>query len=140
MENDLDAGLLMWDMRRTLCADLFFLTRTTIKFEYADAPTAKRHWWLVVHDGEIELCLHDPGFEIDLYVFADLSTMTRIWMGDISLSEARVRDLIELQGNHQLIREMPKWFTRALFADVERPNRPLVDAAQPIQSRRPSYF
>lgn len=38
-----------------------------------------RNYWLVAEPGkEIDLCLLDPDFEIDLYVSTDLRTMTEI--------------------------------------------------------------
>ena len=120
-EDDLDAGLLMWDMRRTIDAAAFPAGRTAVAFEFFDAPRAKRLWWLVVCDGEIDLCSDDPGFPVDLYVRCGLQTMTRIWMGDITLAEARRRDLIELQGGRGIIQAMPRWLTRSPFARVPRP-------------------
>ena len=65
-EDDLDAGLLMWDMRRTIDAAAFPPERTAVEFEFFDAPKAERLWWLVVHEGEVELCFDDPGFPVDL--------------------------------------------------------------------------
>jgi len=44
---DLDAGLLMWDMRRTVDASIFPDHRVVVQFEYADAPKGARDWWLV---------------------------------------------------------------------------------------------
>jgi DNA-binding HxlR family transcriptional regulator len=77
---NLDASLLMWDMRRNL--DPLPLTRTVVQFLYSDLPATKSDWWLAIEpDGEIDLCLSDPGFEINLYVTTDLQTMTAIRMG-----------------------------------------------------------
>lgn len=120
-ELDLDAGLLMWDMRRTIDAGNFPDGRTTIQFEFTDTPRGKRYWWLVVQDGTIELCLTDPGFPVDLHILTDLHTMTRLWMGDMRLREAKVRELIDMHGDRSLIRDFGKWFARSLFATVERP-------------------
>lgn len=120
-ELDLDAGLLMWDIRRTLDPGGFPPERTTIQFEYTDARRAKRYWWLVVQDGATELCLTDPGFPVDLYIRSDLRTMTRLWMGDVSLTDAQSDELIDMQGDRELIRDFEKWFTRSLFAPVARP-------------------
>lgn len=128
-ESDLDAGLLMWDMRRHIDAAVFPPPRTTVEFEFFDAPEAERFWWLVVHDGEIELCFDDPGFLVDLYVRSGLQTLTQIWMGDISLAEARRRDLIELQGGRGIIQAMPRWLTRSPFAGVRRPRERVYAAA-----------
>jgi DNA-binding HxlR family transcriptional regulator len=120
-EDDLDAGLLMWDMRRTIDAAAFPPQRTAIEFDFFDAPKTERQWWLVVHDGEVELCFDDPGFPVDLYVRTALQTMTRIWMGDITVAEARRHDLIEFQGERSIIQAMPQWLTRSPFAGVRRP-------------------
>lgn len=120
-EEDLDAGLLMWDMRRTIDASAFPQGRVAVEFSFSDTPENESAWWLVVEDGEVELCLEDPGIPIDLYILTDLETMTRIWMGDMSLAEARQHDLIELQGSRAVIRALPQWLTRSLFATVPRP-------------------
>lgn len=120
-EDELDAGLLMWDMRRTIDAAAFPPQRTTIEFEYPDAPKTDRYWWLVAHDGEVDLCFDDPGPPVDLYIVSDLETMTRIWMGDISIAQARREDLLELHGKRALVEAMPRWLTRSLFANVSRP-------------------
>lgn len=120
-ENDLDASLLMWDMRRTIDGAAFPPRRITVQFDYSDTPRAKRHWWLVIEDGEVDLCLIDPGHDVDLYVLTDLRTMTRVWMGDIGLRQALDSDLIELQGQRDVVRGMPKWLTRSAFAGVKRP-------------------
>lgn len=120
-EEDLDAGLLMWDMRRWIDAAAFPPQRVAIEFEFPDAPQKDRFWWMVVQDGEVELCFDDPGPPIDLYIITDLQTMTQIWMGDISVDEARRRDRIELHGSRAVIGAMPKWLTRSPFADVPKP-------------------
>lgn len=120
-EEDLDAGLLMWDMRRTIDAAAFPPGRVAVEFSFPDTPETESSWWLVVEDGEVELCLEDPGIPIDLYIVTGLETMTRIWMGDMSLAEARQHDLIELQGSRAVIQALPRWLTRSLFAAVPRP-------------------
>src|SRR5258706_2368020 len=79
---NLDPSLLMWDMRRNLNPTPLPKKRTVIQFQYADLPSSKSHWWLVVEpEGDVDLCWYDPGFEINLYVTTDLRTMTSIWMG-----------------------------------------------------------
>jgi hypothetical protein len=46
-DGDLDAGLLMWDMRRSVDAQVLPLRRLVVQFEYPDAPPGGRDWWLV---------------------------------------------------------------------------------------------
>ena len=55
-KDDLDAGLLMWDMRRSVDPAIFPNHRIVVQFEYFDAPQGARDWWLVSENGEIDLC------------------------------------------------------------------------------------
>jgi DNA-binding HxlR family transcriptional regulator len=78
----LDPALLMWDMRRNLDPTPLPKRRCVIEFLYPEPPAHRGHWWLIVEPGgEVDLCLVDPGFDVDLYVTTDLRTMTAIWMG-----------------------------------------------------------
>nr|QQZ48764.1 helix-turn-helix transcriptional regulator [Phenylobacterium glaciei] len=78
----LDAQLLMWDMRRGLDPAPLPNRRSVIQFLYPELPSVERSWWLIVDpDGEVDLCSIDPGFDVDLYAAVDLRTMTAIWMG-----------------------------------------------------------
>ena len=62
-EQDLDPHLLMWDIRRTIPIDAWPRSRTTLAFQLDGvAPKASR-WWLVVAEGEADVCDFDPGYE-----------------------------------------------------------------------------
>ncbi len=53
-----------------------------VEFVYPELPAAQRRWWLIVDpETGVDLCKIDPGFDVDLYVSADLRSMTAIWMG-----------------------------------------------------------
>ncbi len=116
---NLDPGLLMWDMRRNLNPAPLPRRRTVIQFVYADLPSSKSHWWLVVEPrGEVDLCWADPGFEVDLYVTTDLSTMTAIWMGVTSVENERSR--MKLSGPADIIKTMQAWLGLSPFAVVKK--------------------
>jgi hypothetical protein len=70
---------------------------------------------------QVDLCVVDPGFEVDLYVTADLAAMTRVWLGDELLESAvRTRE-IELVGKGELVKAFPSWLMLSRFAGVPRP-------------------
>jgi hypothetical protein len=79
-----------------------------------------RTWWLVLQRREVDLCLKDPGFLVDVVVSADLRTLTRVWMGDLRLAETVRAGLIRLDGPPPLVRAFPAWLTLSSFAGVER--------------------
>lgn len=122
-ESELDPGLLMWAMRGGIDPTPFPAGRTVIHFEYPEVKPPKNLWWLVTEDGVIDLCLTDPGYEVDLYMTSDLETMTRVWMGDVPLGETLRAGQIELHGSASLRRSIKSWFALSGFAHVKRPKR-----------------
>lgn len=120
LEN-LDPELLMWDMRRNLDTDPVPDRRVVIAFIYPELPEAQRNWWLIVEpDRTVDLCHIDPGFDVDLYATVDLRTMTEIWMGLRSVSDAVDREALLLVGSSGLIRSMQTWLGLSPFAGQEK--------------------
>lgn len=117
----LDAGLLMWDMRRRLDFDPPPRGRQVIQFQYPDAPKHDRHWWLIVApDCPVDLCSIDPGHEVDLFVTAPLADMTKIWMGLDKVRTARDDGRLMLTGDRHLADSMERWLMCSPFAGEER--------------------
>lgn len=115
--DDLDAGLLMWDIRRTVDPSRFPPNRRIVlHFQFADAPSGKRSWWLVSeHDG-VDLCLEDPGFEIDVVVQAPLHVMTAVWMRDVTFRMAVESLGLTLTGARDICRRVPEWLGASALA------------------------
>jgi DNA-binding HxlR family transcriptional regulator len=132
--NELDVRLLMWDMRRCVKPSEFPSGRFSVQFDFSDQPTSKRQWWLVGDGQEVDLCLTDPGFEVDLYVTTDLRTMTRVWMGDLALKVAINSGAIELEGSRDLRRRLERWLGLSGFAGVEDARRPSREASNRVRS------
>ena len=131
IDDELDVNLLMWDLSLRVDPKCFGSGRTVVGFEYTDRPRLKKgdwptdKWWLVMTDGEGELCLRDPGFDVDLYVVTDLRTMTKVWMGDIPVREALRSGAIELNGSRSLANSFERWLPLSHHAQHERPPTPL---------------
>jgi DNA-binding HxlR family transcriptional regulator len=120
---DLDPGLLMWDIHRRVNLDALPQERVVVRFEFRGVPATircPRYWWLVLDRPEVDLCLKDPGFLVDIVVSADLRALTRVWMGDVRLAESVRAGLIQLEGPRPLVRAFPSWLTLSPFADVAR--------------------
>jgi len=54
-KNDLDASLLMWDMRRSINPKVFPSHRVVVEFEFFDAPKGAKNWWLISENDQIDL-------------------------------------------------------------------------------------
>ena len=83
--------------------------RTVLAFEFSGAPRDCRRFWLVNEDGNIDMCLKDPGYEVDVYIRSDLRCFVEAWRGIRDLrAEIRARR-IELIGARELVRRFPDW-------------------------------
>jgi DNA-binding HxlR family transcriptional regulator len=134
--DELDVTLLVWDMRRTVKPDAFPPGRISVQFDFSDLPASKRTWWLVCERGEVDICPTDPGFEVNLFVATDLRTMTRVWMGDISVRMAIGSGGIELEGSREFRQRFERWLGLSGFAGIEDARRPARDVANTARSER----
>ena len=121
-ENELDPSLLMWDIRRNVDASVFDPERReVIEFELSGVKAGQRRWWILVERGEVDLCMKDPGHNIDLHVYASLRILTEVWMGRRKLNDALNSESVKLEGSRQEIRKFSKWFSLNFFANADNP-------------------
>jgi DNA-binding HxlR family transcriptional regulator len=119
--DDLDPGLLLWDVQRFLAPGAFGERRVVIQMTFPSAPVKQRYYWVVVGTDDVDLCLTDPGFEIDVLLNADLRSLTQVWMGDDRFVDALADGRITLTGPREVTRRIPEWFGQhPILAGVER--------------------
>lgn len=117
---NLDPSLLMWDMRRHLDPRPLPDRRCTIQFQYPELSEAERNWWLVIENGTVDLCMFDPGHEIDLFVSGSLRSMTSVWMGMTTIAAEVEAGRIRVDGERAIARSMGKWLGLSTFAPMPR--------------------
>ena len=116
-----DASLLMWDIHRSLDLAALPGRRVVVHFHLRGSRDGKSHFWLVLEGGGADLCLTDPGHEVDVEVSGHVRTMVEYWLGHVDFTRAvRAGDLV-VQGPRELVRDLPTWFTRSMFAPVPLP-------------------
>jgi DNA-binding HxlR family transcriptional regulator len=118
---DLDPKLLLWDMHRRVDHTAVPSRRTVVYFRFPDAPAATRDWWLVINDGQADVCDRDPGHAVDVSVTGRLRAVVDIWRGDLSWPDAQRTGSITVDGPSELRRAFPRWFLLSPFATVPRP-------------------
>jgi DNA-binding HxlR family transcriptional regulator len=119
-DDDLDPSMLMWDIRRTIKTDYFDeASRVVVRVELVDYTSHMRFWWLVVNRGDVDLCLKDPGHDVDLFITSDLRTLTAVWMGDSNMTKETREGGIKLAGSARLKKDIRKWLGTNYYANVK---------------------
>lgn len=113
---DLDASLLMWDMRRTINPEVFPDHRIVVQFEFFDAPTGNKKWWLISENGEIDLCHDDKGHEIDIIIQCSLATMTAVWTCQEKFNDMIKNKKIVVMGDPKLTNNLQDWICSSLLS------------------------
>ncbi len=113
----LDARLLMWNIRRKINRSELPLQKCVIRFTLENRPDPSVDYWLVIKPGvETDICYVDPGFEVDLFVEAELRALTSAWMGHTSFGHELDREAIVLIGNAAMARSLTRWLVASSFA------------------------
>jgi DNA-binding HxlR family transcriptional regulator len=117
LEN-LDARLLMWNMRRKIDSTALPRSRrSVIEFTYPELSKDEQQYWLISKPGTpVDLCSLDPGHDVDLFISADLKAMTSAWMGLSSLKEEVSRGKISLVGDSAIAGSIENWMIRSSYA------------------------
>ena len=114
---DRDPKTLMWLVRRKINTDELPPTRIVMRFHFTDAPKTERTYWIVAKPGmAVDLCMSDPGFDVDLFIDTQITVLTGILFGRCSLSRELEQERLRLIGAPRISRTIGKWLSLSYFA------------------------
>lgn len=119
-KDELDAGLLMWDVRRSVHVEVCPATPVVVNFRFRDARAGERQWWLVVEDGTVDLCRDDPGRDVTVVVDATVRGLTEVWSGDRTPEESVIAGTIRIDGARRDAARLWQWLGASAFAPTRR--------------------
>lgn len=119
LDQDFDAEFLMLYLERSIDREQIKGVETVIKFRFTDL-SAQRDWWLIVQPERSEVCLRDPGRDIDVYFNCSVQTLSEVWMGDRTYREAISAGDLSIEGDVALTRNVTAWLRPGIFANSPR--------------------
>ncbi|ORV15307.1 winged helix-turn-helix transcriptional regulator [Mycobacterium celatum] len=120
-DKDLDAHLLMWDIRRSISIDAWPRARTVVAFRLTGVDPKASRWWLTVSEGTADVCDFDPGYDVAATIEASLRDLTRIWLGELSWSRAILNGTVTVSGAADVRQAVLDWIGQSHMAAVPRP-------------------
>jgi DNA-binding HxlR family transcriptional regulator len=116
-EKDYDVELLMVYLKRSIVQEKFVGKETVIRFKFTDIEEYP-DWWLVVTGDDIDLCVNDPGKDVDVYFTSNVKTMADIWMGDTTYRKAIRAGDLKIVGDRNLTNNITAWMANSIFTDL----------------------
>ena len=110
-----DGAHLIWRVRQRIVPDALPDRRVVVQFDFPRAQRGKRIWLLLDPQGS-SVCERDEGFEVDLWVDADIREFMRIWAGRSTWEDAIASGALTLHGTQPLVRDFTRWFALSPFA------------------------
>ena len=124
LDDDFDVDLLMLYLERSIDPAQLIGDESVIRFQFTDLKEQK-DWWLLVKGDKVDLCLRDPGKDVNVYFTCTLRTMHDVWMGERTYREAIDAGDLHIEGDPALTRNIKAWLRPSVFA--EAPRAPLPD-------------
>jgi DNA-binding HxlR family transcriptional regulator len=137
--DNLDAGFLMWNVRRRIDRERLPEGRIVVCFRFSGVPRTYRGpqvFWLMLERTAVEICVEDPGVDVDIVLDADLAVMTAAWLGNMSFEEGLRSGRLRLSGPRRLTAAFPTWLELSHFAGVARPGAARHVGAHPRAEAR----
>lgn len=119
LDADLDVEFLMLYLERSVDPSHMVVAESVVRFWFTDLAQQQKYWLLVKGD-RIDMCLRDPGKDVDVYITCSLRTMHDVWMGDRTYREAIDAGAMVVEGEPSLIRNIAKWLRPSSFAQSPR--------------------
>jgi DNA-binding HxlR family transcriptional regulator len=119
-KQDLDPSWMLWTMHRRLNTQAMPPGRTVIEIEFVDARPGQRRYWLVHRDGDVEMCLKDPGYDTTVHLSTPVRTLADVWRGARSIKDELRAGTMQLHGPPRHCRAFPQWLLLSHFAHIKR--------------------
>ena len=110
---DCDPAYVMTAVHQLLRTERFPARPITIRFDFM--PDV-RTYWLILDRRRPELCFHDPGHEVELFVTADQEALARVVLGRLGIGEAMAAGQLTVAGPSELVRQFPGWIGLSRWA------------------------
>ena len=115
----LDVEMLMLYLERSVDPSALPGEQTVIQFRFNDVPE-QRDWWLLIRDGKVDVCITEPGRDVDVFFVTTAKTMSEVWIGDRTYRDAVLAGELIIEGDLALTRRISSWLRPSVFAKSKR--------------------
>lgn len=117
----LDPKYFMWNVRRAIDTDALPQRQVVLKFSYPGLDVPSRDFWIIARPGgRTDVCFIDPGFDVDLFITAELRSLVAVYFGRARLGDELQAGRITLIGSVALERSITDWFVLSSYAGLDQ--------------------
>ncbi len=125
LEN-IDADHLLWSLRRSAMPHPELPNPFIVHIFLNEQQKEHQNAWLVFKNKEVELCIIDHDFDVDVQIEATTRNLTKLYMGWCEFDEAILNNQVIFRGPEQYIKLADKWFGRSRLAAIKKQPKALL--------------
>jgi hypothetical protein len=102
---------LVWGFRKRAILDALPDRKIVVRFEFSGVPKNRTKFkiiWLILERSGADVCLKDPGYNVDLTFRGDIANFVKIYLGHTLWSDAEGQK-IHIDGDRQLAKQVAAW-------------------------------
>lgn len=115
---DFDSDHLMWNIRHKANPHPALPNPFIVHFFLYDQTSKRQNSWLIFEGDQVDLCIIDRDFEVDMQITVAAKTLARIYLGRSNLDEAMANGDLEVFGEEKYIRLLPELLGRSRLANI----------------------
>jgi DNA-binding HxlR family transcriptional regulator len=116
-DEDYDVEFLMLCLERSIVPEKLPGDQTVILFQFLDLAVHPK-WWIVVQGNHMEVCVKDPGKDVDVFFTTKVGVMIDAWLGRRLYQNLIETEELHLIGPAHLIRSVPSWMIVCPLAEL----------------------
>jgi DNA-binding HxlR family transcriptional regulator len=119
LEN-IDADHLLWNLRRSARPHPSLPNPFVVHIYLSEQPKEHQNSWLVFKDNEVELCIIDHDFAVDVQIEATTRNLTKLYMCWSEVAAAIKSKEVVLRGPSCYTNIAQEWLGRSRLADIKK--------------------
>src|SRR5262245_7954430 len=140
--DDLDPALLMWGFRKRADRDAFPDRRVVVRFEFSGVPASRtkyRIMWLILDRADVDVCVKDPGYDVDLICRGKIADFVAVYCGHVMWRDMS-GTAVSIEGDQSLARLLPGWIRLDQVPDRDFPVDRVAAEAVPPEASGPKQL
>jgi hypothetical protein len=110
----------VWDIRRNLNLEKFPKRNAVMQINFLGSPSKSANWWFIFSGIDApDVGPIDPNLDVHFYLETTLSVLTKVWLGEESISTAIASDQLIIAGEPELINTFEDWIGASNFSGVQ---------------------
>ena len=118
--DDKEADHLLWSIRRNATHLSVLPNPFIVEIVLTDQPIKRQFSWLIFEENNIDLCIIDKDFNVDVQIKATAETLTKVWMGWSDFQEEIKSGHLEIFGETKYTSIAHQWLGRSRVASIKK--------------------